>query len=81
MGLKFDTLHCALLVAIVLLAVYTFGSFREGAVYNPNATLKSFSGELGRANKWINSHEGQGKWPTWQTDQALLRHVRFAHMK
>ena len=32
--LKLDSLHCALLVAIVLLAVYTFGSFREG-VYHP----------------------------------------------
>ena len=32
--MKLDTLHCALLVAIVLLAVYGFGSgeFREGAV-------------------------------------------------
>ena len=28
--LKLDTLHCALLVAIVLLAVYAFGSLREG---------------------------------------------------
>ena len=28
--MKFDFLHCALLVAIVLLAVYAFGSFREG---------------------------------------------------
>ena len=27
--MKLDTLHCALLVAIVLLAVYGFGSFRE----------------------------------------------------
>ena len=28
--LRLDTLHYALLVAIVLLAVYVFGSFREG---------------------------------------------------
>ena len=28
--LKLDAFHCALLVAIVLLAVYAFGSFREG---------------------------------------------------
>ena len=28
--LRLDTLHYALLVAIVLLAVYAFGSFREG---------------------------------------------------
>ncbi len=27
--MRFDTLHFALLVAIVLLAVYGFGSFRE----------------------------------------------------
>ena len=29
--LRLDGFHCALLVAIVLLAVYVFGSFREGA--------------------------------------------------
>ena len=29
--MKLDGLHCALLVAIVLLAVYAFGSFREAA--------------------------------------------------
>ena len=28
--MKLDAFHCALLVAIVLLAVYAFGSFREG---------------------------------------------------
>jgi hypothetical protein len=28
--MKLDVFHCALLVAIVLLAVYAFGSFREG---------------------------------------------------
>ena len=28
--LRLDAFHCALLVAIVLLAVYAFGSFREG---------------------------------------------------
>ena len=28
--LRMDFLHCALLVAVVLLAVYAFGSFREG---------------------------------------------------
>ena len=54
--MKLDGLHCALLVAIVLLAVYGFGSFREGAGYNPNATLNSFSGQLRKANNWINSH-------------------------
>ena len=30
--LKLNAFHCALLVAIVLLAVYAFGSFREGAL-------------------------------------------------
>ena len=29
--LKLDAFHCALLVLVVLLAVYGFGRFREGA--------------------------------------------------
>ena len=32
MKLKIDSLHYALLAVVVLLAVYAFGSFKEGAV-------------------------------------------------
>ena len=78
--LKLDAFHCALLVAIVLLAVYAFGSFREG--YNTNLTPKDLSGQLKNANNWINSHNPNNmKWPTWLTDQVQLEHARFAHMK
>jgi hypothetical protein len=35
MKFRMDFLHCALLALIVLLAVYTFGSFREGSSANP----------------------------------------------
>ena len=42
--MKLDSLHFALLVAIVLLAVYAFGSFREGASgYNKFCTEGGFS--------------------------------------
>ena len=30
--LRFDSLHCALLAVVVLLAVYGFGPFKEGAL-------------------------------------------------
>ena len=36
--MRFDSLHCALLALIVLLAVYDFGSFREGASDAPSDT-------------------------------------------
>ena len=51
--MKFDVLHFALLVCVILIAVYAFGSFREE--YNPNVPLKSFEPELKNARKWINS--------------------------
>ena len=40
--MKLDSLHCALLVAIVLLAVYVFGSFREGACNASNCNASGY---------------------------------------
>ena len=37
--LRLDAFHCALLVAIVLLAVYVFGSFREGYTKGQGAKI------------------------------------------
>ena len=57
--MKLDSLHCALLVAIVLLAVYGFGRFREGAqcLTKPHCTVC-------KPHRPINSKafERDGKW-------------------